>query len=86
MQWKLKKQIINAIKSADEKSNQQLEEMLRQQLITIGETVNDMDFVNIMKTISLEGIIYCLHLGFSEKAFLESLMGIIVLKRVKVQK
>lgn len=64
----------------------QLEEGLREWLIDLGNKLENKELIEFAKKLNRNGLELCLHLGFSERAFLESLSGVVKLEVFKVEK
>ncbi len=78
--------VLEAINKTTDEQVEGLGKIFRESLITIGKSLEDEEFISWAKSLSDNGIIACLHLGFSEKAFIESLVGTVELVKMNVVK
>lgn len=65
------------IKKARPKELEALREGLRKILVNIFEQSGRADMAKFARTMGTDSLEVCLHLGFSEKAFVQSLSGVV---------
>lgn len=65
------------IKKITPKQLEALRESLREIIVNIFEQSGRLDMAKFARTMSDDSLEYCLHIGFSERAFVQSLSGIV---------
>jgi hypothetical protein len=80
------KKVYESILNVKPEQLEELRNRLKSWIIEFGEKTNSPDMVEFGKKLNRDSIEMCLHLGFSERAFLESLSGIVRLEFFKIRK